>query len=63
MGINLPDECDVECDACGETATVSMSQFAGDPTSVGVDTSDLEQIGWLKDGDDCYCPECKEYHE
>ena len=48
----------VECDGCGVSVEIGATQYAGQPTSWGVDPDDLFAIEWTTDGDDTYCPEC-----
>ena len=43
--IDLPTEVTVTCDECGEEVTVELSEYAGEPPTVGVDPSSLEEIG------------------
>lgn len=60
--IDLPTEATVTCDECGEEVTVELSEYVGEPPTVGVDPSSLEEIGWVDDGGSQFCPECAKSH-
>lgn len=45
MAVNFPNELTVECDGCGETIEAVVSEYAGEPASIGVDDETLEAEG------------------
>ncbi len=58
MAVEFPSQLTVTCDECGdEEVDVDVTEYAGDPPSVGVDSSDLPE-GWVMDGSLYYCPKC-----
>lgn len=64
MGIQFPDTLTVSCDDCGEEKDFDATQYCdGDGTSVGVDSSTVEEEDWVKDGDEFYCPNCVKTRE
>lgn len=58
MPVELPEEATLTCDGCGEEETVTMTHYAGDPPTVGVDDTDITTAGWSRDGDEVYCADC-----
>lgn len=59
MGVNLPSTCTVTCDRCDKSIEVDLTEYAGDPDSVGVEDSDIEAEGWEKrDNGDWLCVDC-----
>lgn len=53
----------VVCDDCGEEADVPATEYAGDPSSWGVEDSSLLEIGWTRCGNTVYCPDCSDKEE
>lgn len=58
--INPPTEATVECDNCGVTEEVELTEYAGDPVSWGIDSQDIVAIGWKEENGEHFCPNCKE---
>lgn len=50
---------EVTCDRCGKTIEVDSTEYAGEPTSWGVDDDDLNAVGWIREGTATYCPNCQ----
>lgn len=61
--VNLPTQCEVECDGCGESQSFELTEYGGDPTTVGLDDATLEDEGWVRRSGDVLCPECAEEEE
>lgn len=58
MAVEFPSELTVTCDECGDAeCTADVTEFVGDPPSIGVADSDLPD-GWKTDGSNYYCPDC-----
>lgn len=57
MTVHLPHEAELECDGCGTSTDVQLTQFAGDPETVGVDDDDLPE-GWTYNNGEHFCPYC-----
>jgi len=63
MPAYLPTEAMIECDECGVQTTVDLTEFAGNPPSVGVSGACLSD-GWETDeADTFWCPDCSEKRE
>lgn len=60
MSVEDPGEFTVTCDKCDESITLASTQYAGDPATWGVDDAELEDAGWVREGDETYCPGCKD---
>lgn len=58
--LDLPDTATLSCDNCGESVEVDLTEFAGEPPSVGLD--ELPE-GWTEEGGDHHCPACSEGEE
>ena len=61
MATHLPSTAELECDECGDMVDVDLTEFAGDPESVGLADTDLPE-GWTESCGCHYCPkeECQE---
>lgn len=62
MPVEDPGVLDVTCDRCGVTEPMDTTEFAGNPSTWGIDDVTIEGNGWVRSyGDDCtYCPKCKD---
>lgn len=63
MAIMFPDSLTVECDGCGEEKEFNVTEFAGEPQSIGIDDSTLTEEGWSHEGSEVFCPDCKDTEE
>lgn len=50
----------VTCDSCGESADVDVTEYAGDPYTVGVEDSTLTELGWVVRDGQHLCEDCSE---
>lgn len=63
MSLVQPDTITVVCDECGDEVEVDTEAYCGNGMmrhSFGIDGQLLIDQGWIADGDDHYCPKCKE---
>lgn len=64
MSIEDPGELTVTCDDCGEDISAATTEYSdgegGTGGLFGVDSGNLESLGWLKIGDSTFCPKCKD---
>jgi len=60
MTIDLPVETDLTCDECGRSVIVNLTEYCGDPATVGFNPDNDMPEGWVEYGDDHHCPDCKE---
>lgn len=65
MPINLPTECEIECDTCGKTETVDLVEYGGSPPTVGIASDELPADWTGSDDNDCevFCPFCSQSRE
>lgn len=57
--IEIPDSGQLSCDDCGKIVDVDLTEFAGQPSSVGFDFENNAPDGWVEINEDThYCPDC-----
>lgn len=42
--------CTVECDNCGESTEMDLTEYGGSPTTWGLDDGTLTEHGWEQEG-------------
>lgn len=57
MTVHLPIDGELECDDCGDMVDISLSEYSGDPPSVGMDECDMPE-GWTEEDGRHLCPKC-----
>jgi hypothetical protein len=61
--IDLPTEGFITCDSCDASQEIDLTEYSGDPSTVGVDSSTIADIGWLEVDGEHFCTECRKEHE
>jgi hypothetical protein len=55
--------CDGSEPDCAGTVEVETTEMANQTPLYGVEDENVEEVGWLQDGDNHYCPACRKAEE
>jgi hypothetical protein len=62
MTINLPISITIECDNCGDETEVPLTEYTGDPPTVGFEPTDIPDY-WTEEDGEHFCPICSNIQE